>query len=153
MLEVQLVGGSVPNEGRLKVYLNGAWATVNGDGFDMTDANVVCRSLGYGDARNYVTTPDFGRGTGSILMDEVGCQGTEDSIFDCTYNLQHESSDTHDNDVGITCRGRGRGRVHFVLPTTLHPHITLSVKRNFITHSSERCSLEFTTSKLIIYGH
>ena len=107
---MQLVGGSVPNEGRLEVYIDGEWGTVNRDGFGMTDANVVCRSLGYGDARNYVTTPVFGRGTGSIHLDDVGCRGTEESIFDCNKNRRHESTDTHDQDVGVGCQNQGLGR-------------------------------------------
>ena len=111
---MQLVGGSVPNEGRLEVYRNGEWGTVNRDRFDMIDANVVCRSLGYGDARNYVTTPVFGRGTGSILMDDVGCWGNEESIFDCNYNRLHESTDTHDQDVGVRCQNQGRGKLNML---------------------------------------
>ena len=100
----------MPNEGRLEVFLDGAWGTVNRDGFDMRDANVVCRSLGYGNARNFVTTPVFGRGSGSILMDDVGCRGNEETIFDCNFNRRTESSDTHDHDVGVRCQGTGNSK-------------------------------------------
>ena len=136
-LAVQLVGGSVPNEGRLEVYLNGEWGTVNRDGFGMTDANVACRSLGYGDARNYVTTPVFGRGTGSILMDDLACHGTEESIFDCNYNRRHESSDTHDQDVGVRCQNRGLGRFNNfnIASRTVLLHSTI-ILRNIIIYVS-----------------
>lgn len=43
----RLVGGSSLNEGRLEVSLNEQWGTVCSDGFDMNDARVVCKSLGY----------------------------------------------------------------------------------------------------------
>lgn len=43
----RLVGSNVSFEGRVEVYLNGSWGTVCDDGFGMTDADVVCRSLGF----------------------------------------------------------------------------------------------------------
>ena len=45
--EVRLVGGNVPNEGRVEVCINNVWGTVCDDGWSSTDASVVCRQLGY----------------------------------------------------------------------------------------------------------
>ena len=45
--EVQLVNGSVPNEGRVEVCVDSVWGTICNDRWGSDDAEVVCRQLGY----------------------------------------------------------------------------------------------------------
>ena len=51
--DIRLVGGSVADEGRVELCLNNAWGTICDDGFDVNDANVICRQLGYPDHGKY----------------------------------------------------------------------------------------------------
>ena len=44
---VQLVGGANQYEGRVEVCLNNQWGTVSDEGWDINDAETVCRQLGF----------------------------------------------------------------------------------------------------------
>ena len=45
--EVRLVNGSISQEGRVEVCVNGVWGTICGTGWSKTDAFVLCKQLGY----------------------------------------------------------------------------------------------------------
>lgn len=51
--DIRLVGGTSPQEGRVEVCYGGAWGTVTDFDFNIADARVVCRQLGYNDNCEY----------------------------------------------------------------------------------------------------
>ena len=45
--DIKLSGSSYSSQGRVDLCINGTWGTICSDYFDINDANVVCRQLGY----------------------------------------------------------------------------------------------------------
>ncbi len=54
--------------GRVEVKLNDKWGTVCDYGWAITAGSVLCRSLGYGTAKEINYRASFGRGVGPIHL-------------------------------------------------------------------------------------
>lgn len=96
---VRLIGGADERTGRVEVFHSGAWGTVCDDNFTETDANVVCRQLGYSSGTAFTV----GGGKESISMDEVACTGSEARLQDCSFNGWGLTDCSHAEDVGVSC--------------------------------------------------
>ena len=99
--EVRLVGGSGPHEGRVEVYHSGSWGTVCHEFWDLQDAMIVCRQLGYGAAVGALGFAAFGEGSGPIWYSNVQCSGRETNLAQCG-GLGEHSCD-HALDAGVIC--------------------------------------------------
>ena len=103
---IQLVNGTVSNEGRVEVrsQCNTEWSTVCSDYWDIADAQVACHQLGYSTEGIVMHNSNkYGKGTGNILLDDFGCNGTEKNLSDCQHNEIGTHDCYHSKDVGIFC--------------------------------------------------
>ena len=99
-----MVGGARDNEGRVEVYHRGEWGTVCDDGWSITDANVVCRQLGYDRATSIAPgSATFGAGSGPIHYDNVACRGSETRLADCSHRGIGVHDCSHSKDAGVVC--------------------------------------------------
>ncbi|XP_054461205.1 uromodulin [Anoplopoma fimbria] len=100
---VRLVNSDNRCSGRVEVYHEGQWGTVCDDGWDLTDANVVCRQLDCGTARSALSNAAFGQGSGPIWLDDVNCSGNEPSITDCRHRGFGVHDCSHPEDASVVC--------------------------------------------------
>ncbi|XP_053397723.1 neurotrypsin-like [Mercenaria mercenaria] len=101
---VRLVDGPHMYEGRLEAYNNGEWGTVCDDSFNDNAARVVCRMLNFPglEAHAFSSAP-YGQGSVPIRLDDVSCDGSESSIFDCSHSTWGSNNCGHSEDVGVSC--------------------------------------------------
>ena len=104
--DIRLENGSNPLEGRVEVCINNAWGTVCDNSFSTSDANVVCRQLGYiFNGTQVLPISEFSQGGGPIFLDEVACDGEEGRIMECGGTAPGVHTCTHNQDVAVRCIG------------------------------------------------
>ncbi|XP_071796352.1 scavenger receptor cysteine-rich type 1 protein M130-like [Asterias amurensis] len=102
------------SSGRVELRVNGQWGTVCQDDWDISDATVICRQLGFQAATAIVLNAGFGPGNGPIFMDDVQCDGSESSLLDCQLGQHLGSHDCwHSKDTGVVCTDED-GNGHYV---------------------------------------
>ncbi|XP_065397827.1 scavenger receptor cysteine-rich domain-containing group B protein isoform X2 [Macaca fascicularis] len=102
---LRLVGGPGPCRGRVEVLHAGGWGTVCDDDWDFADARVACREAGCGPALGATGLGHFGYGRGPVLLDNVGCAGTEARLSDCFHLGWGQHNCGHHEDAGALCAG------------------------------------------------
>ena len=100
-----LVGGSLSNQGRLEVYINGEWGTVCNDNWGSGDALVGCRQLGYIGVSSYHIPVPGGPSSQRMWLDHVECSGNESKLIYCNHRGYGNHNCSHSEDVGIRCQG------------------------------------------------
>ena len=106
-----------PSSGRVEVFYNGTWGTICDNSWDLQDANVVCRQLGFEGALSVFDAAAFGQGTGRIWLDGIKCVGDETSISECSHGGWGVNNCGHSEDAGVVCRNAGK--------MTIYAHYTM----------------------------
>ncbi|KAK7174154.1 hypothetical protein R3I93_001364 [Phoxinus phoxinus] len=95
--------GDLPTSGRVEVYHDGQWGTVCDDGWDVAEAQVVCRQMGFPGAISVTSGGQYGEGSGPVWLDDMNCEGSESSLSECSFKGWGVTDCTHKEDAGVTC--------------------------------------------------
>ena len=102
--------GSTDKEGYVEVLgTNGQWGGICDNGFDMNDAEVICRMLGFpfatlalasSDAADLYGTAPSGN---NFVLNDLGCAGKEDTLFDCAHSGEWNNNCGAAGTAGVQC--------------------------------------------------
>ena len=109
--------------------VNGVWGSVCDQGFDVTDAHVVCQQLGHPELGNnnnnnninfisFISEPfvlnnsTFGPGQYPIVYSNSACGGYENSLSDCKKQTYPNTACSQSNVAGVLC---GYGKLTLIV--------------------------------------
>ena len=108
--DLRLKGGKANHEGTVEIKYHGTWGTICNDQWDLDDANVICRQLGFAKAVSlspgYPITPSAGT---QPVITGLRCRGYEVSLGLCVFQsleyVAHRCS--HSKDAQVVCAHQG----------------------------------------------
>ena len=111
--------------GRVEVYHERQWGTICDYQWDLADAKVVCRELGFKAAKRALSAsirkqfaPD---GTGRIWLGEVSCHGHENFLSSCPHYGWGYYKCHHGSDAGVECISGIKHHIYVICyGSTLH---------------------------------
>ena len=91
----------------MEVNYNGEWGTVCDDGWDDTDAGVVCRQLGFGSSG---TAMRLLRTDQRSILSDVQCTGDESLLASCGHPGVKVTNPFSFMDAGVKCSEDGNSK-------------------------------------------
>ena len=102
----RLAGDTNRNRGRAEMFKDGKWHSICGEDWDLRDAEVLCRSLGFSGAISATSGGShFSPGIGAPWPIRIMCEGNEGSLDECEQNstLSYQKHCSHNNIAGAVC--------------------------------------------------
>ena len=94
--------------GRVEVFFKGKWGQICNDTWDLNDARVVCRQLGYAHTVRALQGSDVPKGTGAIWLKDIFCGGSEQNLTSCVHNGWGNQNCRRGEGVGVECSSAGK---------------------------------------------
>ena len=101
---IRLVGENSANGGHVEIYLLGHWGAVCSYNWDLLDATVACRQLGYPAAQAISTSTTYGLEK-RVWLNGLYCSGYEDNITQCSHRIGGAGSCLYSRSAKVICSG------------------------------------------------
>ena len=93
--------------GRVLVFHDGNWRAICAESWDLDNARVVCRQLGYKSVVRTFWERHVFRGSGRIRLNGLNCTGNETSVANCLHGGMGNQSCRQKADAGVECSSTG----------------------------------------------
>lgn len=104
LTNIRLVNGTRGGQGRVEVEYAGLWWSICSDSFDLRDANVICRSLGYPGAESTHSMTHL-EGGERLWLSNISCNGNERTLVECPGAIWGVESCLWPESAAVTCLG------------------------------------------------
>lgn len=94
--------------GMVEISHSRVWGTVCDHGWDINDAEVICRQLGYSGAKYALHGLNGSLWYGLTWLDNVNCSGSESSIWNCRHDGWGIHHCSRSELAGVHCLPRGK---------------------------------------------
>ena len=95
---MRLLGAEVEYGGRVEVYYRGRWGKICRTEWDINDANVACKQLGFkGALAEFMTGMNTTDINITVVMSDVACTGEESVLAQCN---RSDGEHTCPEDIG-----------------------------------------------------
>ncbi|XP_035386193.1 neurotrypsin [Electrophorus electricus] len=100
---VRLQGGRSKLDGTVEVYMNGVWGTICSNGWDDSDAAVVCRQLGQAYKARARVSALLRLPLSVVHWSTVGCSGEEGDLLQCPRTVWNGGECANRQAAAVTC--------------------------------------------------
>lgn len=133
---MKLVDGNNVRSGRVVITIDDVNSTICDTTWTTSEANTVCKSLGY-QSGTAILGSYFGGGTESSFIDNVTCPANSKTILNCMHSGVSTKSvrcSDHKHDAGVTCHQDGKYNqgswYHYVLKQVLFSELLYEMLRD-----------------------
>ncbi|XP_059582774.1 scavenger receptor cysteine-rich type 1 protein M130 [Alligator mississippiensis] len=92
--------------GRLEVFYNGRWGSICSNQMTRVTAAIICRQLGCGDGGDLARDFAYGKGSGPMWLDHIGCHENHQSLWQCpSKSWDPQSCNNRAEETHISCTG------------------------------------------------
>ena len=105
---IRLQGSTLPYAGRVEVFYTGVWGAISSSNWDINDATVACRQLGYlaDDFKVALKNGVYGLVSGPVWITNLQCTGSESNVMECVHDGLGNKTELHrrGNIASVICK-------------------------------------------------